>query len=231
MSHGPVKTFYTRTPAGGKIAYYQFSYKGKRTYQVTIPASQTKESRSQDEWVTLFSVYGIDSKAQADTRSSAATFTDHYNLWMQKRIADQMNKIAPVKGSITLRSNQMNLWAAVYQEAKDDGDKLRAQTAWGYISRNKAELRPLLRKIAGYKLDLGNLYKDNENYEAARDQYRQTALLLISPYSATAISKLRVIEGAQPASLRPLNSGIVGLEKMSMSQLYQAAVRAATTTP
>ncbi|MCC6485137.1 MAG: hypothetical protein IT209_09860 [Armatimonadetes bacterium] len=234
--HGPVKRYAVTSPGGGKIEYYRFTSKTDRTYIVDMPASQVKGERSKDEWITLFASYGRDPRAEATTRAltggaGATAFSDHYNIWMAKRIADQILKVTFVKRRISTRANEMNLWSAIHQEARDDDDKLRAQAAWARISTDKRELRGFLREIAGYKLQLGHLYKEAGAFEQAREQYRQTAQLQIFPYSAEAISKLRVIEGQQPSILQPLTAGIVGIERMSLSDLYQAAVRASSTTP
>lgn len=234
--HGPVKRFNSATPGGGHISYYRFTSRGDRTYLVEIPVSQVQKSRSKDEWITLFASYGRDPRAEATTRAltgsaGGVAFTDHYAIWMGARILDQGMKVTSVKQRISARAREMNLWAAIHQEARNDNDKLRAQAAWARISTDKRELRGLLNDLARYKLQLANLYKEASRFDQARDQYTQTAQLLIFPYSAEAISKLRVIEGQQPAIPPIPTAGLVGTAQMSLSDLYQAAVRADSSTP
>jgi len=229
--HGPVKAFIRRTPGGSKLTFLRFACRSHRVYVVEMPAELAKTNRSKDAWVTLFSAYGRDPRADADTRGlSALPLSDNFQIWATARIGHQTLKVSAIRDSIGRKSATMNLWSAIHQEAKDNSDLIKAKTAWNYVASAKYDLKGLLRQLAKEKLTLGNLYKEIGLYDQANQQYQQTAQLLIAPYSAEAIAKMRAISGAGQAAAFT-NASAVGIERMGMSNVYEAAGKAATTTP
>lgn len=229
--HGPVKLVNKRTPNGKSIQYYRFTSKGARTYIVEIPVSQTKTPRSSDDWITLFACYGRDPQGEADTRAllGVAPVQDHI-VWSNLRIGEQAIKVAAIQQSLAKQTQQMALWAVIHQEAKDTDNKVKAQDAWARISTAKYDIKVSLGKLAKEKLNLGKRYKDAGQFEQANNQFRQTAELQIWPYSAEAVAKLRATEGAGPVPAAFSTAAAVGLERISLSDLYQAAQKALRTT-
>lgn len=230
--HGPVKVINVRTPGGGTIPYYRFTTKGKRTYVVDLPVSMTKQARSKDEWITLFTCYGRDPAAEADVSAeTGSSFIDSYTVWSNLRIFDQAAIVQAIRGTIARQAIEMTFWSSIHREAKTNNDMIKAQAAWQHISNAKYDLKNSLRKLAREKLQLGKRYKEAGAFNLAEQQFTQTAQLSVWPYSAEAVAKMKVITGARPEPAAYSTAAQVGLEWVQLSDLYQAAARALSTNP
>jgi len=228
---GPVQT--VRRRAGSHlVTYLLFTSRTDRVYRVELPAELAKEPRSKDDWITLFAAYGRDPVADADTRAlQGLPLVDNYSLWATAHIATQSVKVATTRDKLTRLVARMNQWSAIHQEAKDNGDKDKARTAWNVIANAKYDIRNVLRQLAREKLELAKQYKEANQFQQARTQFQQTASLNVWPYSSEAVAKLRAIDGAQASAAAFSNATIVGTQRIGMSDLYQAAVKAAGTNP
>lgn len=223
-----------RRPAGDGTfrEFYSFTSKSARTYMVEIPVELTRENRSVDDWVNLFAAYGRDPRAEANIGAvRGAGLISDYDRWMASRISDQAAKITGPKNIIAQRTGTISRWSLVHRDAKTQNNRLKAQEAWSVIAAAKSDLKAALPRLAREKLELGHLYKEYGNYAQASQQYREVIALEIFPYSAEAVAKLRVIDGATvaPAEFPPTSQ--VALEWIGQSNLYQSAVRALLTTP
>ena len=229
--HGPVTVL--RKRAGDQVVtYLRFATTAGRPYIVEMPAEMAKEPRSRDDWITLFSAYGRDPIADADTRAlQGLPLVDGYNVWMTGRVAHQSLKVTTIRDRISRLVRKMNQWSAVHQEARDNGDRIKARAAWRVIEAAKYDTKNALRELAREKLALGKLFTEAGQFQMASQQYVQTIGLNVWPYSAEAVAKLRAIEGATIPTAAITNASQVGTQRMGMSDLYQAAVRAAGTTP
>ncbi|MEJ5296457.1 MAG: hypothetical protein WHZ52_00295 [Armatimonadota bacterium] len=228
---GPVTV--VRKRAGEHVVtYLRFTTTAGRPYIVEMPAEMAKDPRSRDDWITLFSAYGRDPIADADTRAlQGLPLVDNYSVWMAARVAHQSLKVTTTRDRLSRLVQRMNQWSAVHQEARDNGDRIKARAAWRVIEGAKYDTKNALRELAREKLTLGKLFTEAGQFQQARTQYEQTIALNVWPYSAEAVAKLRAIEGATVATAAITNASIVGTQRMGMSDLYQAAVRATGTTP
>ncbi len=214
------------------VTYLRFTTTAGRPYIVELPAEMAKDPRSRDDWITLFSAYGRDPIADADTRAlQGFPLVDNYSVWMAARVAHQTLKVTAIRDRLTRLVQTMNQWSAVHQEARDNADRIKARAAWRVIENAKYDTKNVLRELAKEKLVLGKLFTEAGQFQQARTQYEQTISLNVWPYSAEAVAKLRAIEGATVATAAITNASVVGSQRMGMSELYQAAVRAAATTP
>lgn len=212
--------------------FYSFTSKSARTYVVEIPVELTRDEKSADDWVNLFAAYGRDPRAEANIGAvrGAGVISD-YDRWMASRISDQAAKITGPKNIIAQRTGTISRWTMVHRDARTQNNQLKAQEAWQVIAASKADLKAALPRLAREKLELGHLYKEYGQYAQASQQYREVIALEIFPYSAEAVAKLRVIDGATvaPAEFPPTSQ--VALEWIGQSNLYQSAVRALLTSP
>lgn len=229
---GEVKLIRRPVGDGTFKEFYSFTSKSARTYVVEIPVELTRDERSVDDWVNLFAAYGRDPRAEANVGAvRGAGLISDYDRWMASRISDQAAKITGPKNIIAQRTGTISRWTLVHRDAKTQNNQLKAQEAWQIIAASKADLKAALPKLAREKLELGHLYKEYGLFAQASQQYREVIALELFPYSAEAVAKLRVIDGATvaPAEFPPTSQ--VALEWIGQSNLYQSAVRALLTSP